>query len=46
MAQVPPKRQVMPFGHPAPASAAAPTTHSTQRFAVQKGVLASLQSED
>jgi hypothetical protein len=44
MAQVP-KRQTMPIGHPAPASAAAPAMHSTQRSAVQKGVLASLQSE-
>ncbi len=28
----------MPRGHPAPASAAAPGMHSTQRFASQKGV--------
>ncbi len=28
----------MPLGQPAPASAAAPTTQSPQRFAVQKGV--------
>jgi hypothetical protein len=34
-----PKRQAMPFGHPVPASAAAPGTHCTQRFTAQKGVI-------
>jgi hypothetical protein len=42
--QVPP-RQNMPIGHPAPASAGAPSMHSTQRSALHKGVLPE-QSED
>jgi|SRR5580704_9669199 hypothetical protein len=39
-----PKRQVMPIAHPAPASAGAPSMHSTQRFTLQR-CAAPLQSD-